>query len=242
MLAIKNNILYKKISFIVKKHSLRTRDIIFIVGKPRSGTTWLLSLLENHTDCLGITPSMLEIETIRPTKETGLFARNLSDEEIIHKINLLPKNKKMVEKTPSHLFYIDKIKEILPQSKIILIKRNSLDVIYSMIQPNEFWSNSPKNISEATALYNKFSKAESNYLKYIDYTINYEDLWNNTETELTRLMDYLEIDTNQIPKLIKKTKDGKNLPDTLKKVFRTGTPGQHNFNKKEINYIKHRIS
>jgi len=76
--------------------------LIFIVGKPRSGTTWLLSILENHTECLPLTPQMLGIEVSRVTKETGLFMRGFSDEEIVARISRLYCAKVLV-KRPRHI-------------------------------------------------------------------------------------------------------------------------------------------
>ena len=208
----------------------------FIVGKPRSGTTWLFSLLGNHPQCQALYPKTLDIKLKADSLESGLFVRGFSDDRILKKLKKLPLGK-YVEKTPSHLLVLPKIKKILPESKIILIKRNYLDVIYSMIQPNNFWKGSPQNIEDAVSLYNTFSKAENKYTSYIDYTINYENLWNSPENELTKLFNYLNIDTSPIKQLLELTHKGKNLPDKLKKVFRKGVPHNYNYSKEQIQYI-----
>ncbi|MHB8080432.1 MAG: sulfotransferase, partial [Candidatus Krumholzibacteriia bacterium] len=62
--------------------STRGANLIFVLGKPRSGTTWLLSALEHHPDCLALRPETRGIAVTTPTKETGLFVRGRADDAI----------------------------------------------------------------------------------------------------------------------------------------------------------------
>lgn len=198
---------------------------IFIVGAPRSGTTWLLSILERHPQCRAVTPEDLGFATPRPTKETGLFMRGLSSNEIIERFSRLPTDKVPVEKTPGHLLQAGRIKRTFPAARIILIRRQPLDVIWSMLQANTFWEESPKNLADAVALYNKYAKAQEIYLGY-DAIIDYETLWHQPVEQLGALLAQLGLDSATAPQLVMQTAEGKSLPGELSSVFRQGTPGE----------------
>lgn len=198
---------------------------IFIVGAPRSGTTWLLSMLERHPQCRVVTPEDLGFATPRPTKETGLFMHELSSNEIIERFSRLPTDKVPVEKTPGHLLQAGRIKRTFPAARIILIRRQPLDVIWSMLQANTFWEESPRNLADAVALYNKYVKAQEIYLGY-DAIVDYETLWYQPAEQLGTLLAQLGLDPTTAPQLIMQTAEGISLPGELSSVFRQGTPGE----------------
>lgn len=210
---------------------------VFIIGIPRSGTTWLLSILSNHPDCRHVSAEMLGIKTKYSTLETGLFLRGFDDNEILKRWDNLPKNKILIEKTPGHIFETSRIKRLL-NPKIILIKRNCLDVLTSMLHKNNFWPESPKTLDEAMRLYKSFD-LPLNRIKY-DYIINYEDLWSNPVIETNKIFQFLGLRQDQTEKIIKKTSFGYNLSKNLKTIFRKGVPkqGQNYFTLGELNKIK----
>jgi len=217
-------------------------NLLFIVGIPRSGTTWLLSILEHHPDCLAVTPAMLDISVQHPTKETGLFVRGFSDAQILEKVSQMPEDKLLVEKTPSHLLELDRIRTLFPRSKIVLIRRDRLDVIYSMLQANSFWKESPKKLSEAVALYRKFADAQAAFTDY-DYVIEYEELVEDPVGEADRLFEHLNLGRDLTSSIVEETKRGRSLPAELKGVFRKGTPGEglRDFAPEQISYIRNQL-
>jgi len=217
-------------------------DLVFIVGVPRSGTTWVLCILENHPDCLAVTPDMLDIAVEHPTKETGLFVRGFSDVEIVNKISLLPRGKVLVEKTPSHLLELGRMRRLFPRSRIILIRRNPLDVIYSMLQENCFWKESPGTLAAAVNLYKSFSEAEAAFTDY-DYVLEYEGLVENTGDQVRSLFECLELRTDCVLEIVEKTKCGGSLPPELKGVFRKGIVGEGlvNFTPEELDLIQREL-
>lgn len=226
-----------------REREVRNRnDLVFIVGVPRSGTTWVLCVLENHPDCLAVTPDMLDIAVEHPTKETGLFVRGFSDVEIVNKISLLPQDKLLVEKTPSHLLELGRMRRLFPRSRIILIRRNPLDVIYSMLQDNSFWKESPGTLVQAVALYSKFADAESAFGDY-DYVLRYEELVDNTVDEVQRLFEFLGLRADCAPEIVEATKCGGSLPPALKGVFRKGIVGEglKNFTLEELALIQREL-
>ncbi|MCK4820792.1 sulfotransferase, partial [bacterium] len=193
-------------------------------------------------DCLAITPDILNIPVDYPTKETGLFVRGFSNEEIMEKVSRLRHDKLLVEKTPSHLLELDRIRQTFPESKIVLIRRNPLDVIHSMLQKNFFWKDSPKTLINAVNLYEKFSSAEAQFSDY-DYILTYEKLWENPIRETHKLFEHLNLRSDSSSAIIEKTKYGRSLPPELKTVFNVGTPGQglETFTSDEVNFIQQRL-
>ena len=221
----------------------RARDnLVFIVGVPRSGTTWLLSILENHPGCLGISPEMLGIATDHPTKETGLFVRGFADAEIVEKVSRLPHDKVLIEKTPSHLFELGRIRKLFPRSKIILIRRDPLDILYSMVQSNSFWKNKPKTLSEAVEVYRRFAEAQESFRDY-DYVLDYEKLVEDPVGEATSLFEHLHLGTDRSAEIVENTKEARSLPAELRSVFRKGTPGEgsEKFSRAELNFIRRKL-
>jgi len=102
--------------------------------------------------------------------------------------------KYIVEKTPSHLFKVQRAKKLLPKVRIVFVKRNFFDIIWSMIQKNEFWNDSPQNIAQAVSLVNKYTAAIRKY----DCTISYEALWFTPEREIEQLLMWLDLRRGQI--------------------------------------------
>jgi len=213
----KNRVYFEAMALSCPPHKTKA---VFIVGIPRSGTTWLLSILSQHPDFLAITPEMLGIKANHPTMETGLFIKGFPDSEILRRWNKLPDDRILVEKTPAHIAEADRIKKLLG-ARIILIHRNRLDVICSMLKPNPFWTGSPKTFDAAIKIYNKFNVQVS-----ADYTVSYEDLWANPVDESKRLFAFLGVSTSSTRDIVTVTNLGKSLPLKLKSVFDKGTPGQ----------------
>jgi hypothetical protein len=166
---------------------------------------------------------MLGIKTPYPTLETGLFVRGLSDATILKCWGKLPKDKTLIEKTPSHIFETARIKRLLG-ARIILVKRRTLDVLTSMMQKNSFWKDSPKNLDEAIMLYKRFNLPIRKIMP--DYIIQYESLWSNPVEETQKLFEFLRLDTKNVKGIVNKTLHGKRLPEKLRGVFRKGSPCQ----------------
>lgn len=222
----------------------RGEDLIFILGKPRSGTTWLLSALEHHPQCRALTPADLGIQVGGPTKETGLFVRGLSDETIAARVAAARGDgRRLVEKTPAHLLEAERIRRLFPGAKLVLIRREPFDVVYSLVQKNEFWPTCPKTLPDAMDLYLRYERAEPRAAAAADCRVNYEDLWRDPVGELTRLCAALGLAAEPVPRLVAATRAGRSLPAALKGVFREGTPGQgrSRFGEAQAAYVEARL-
>jgi hypothetical protein len=159
----------------------RGHNIVFIVGSPRSGTTWLQRLLASHPG-------------VRTGQETDLFdvyvgpqlrawhrdldqelsgrggvglAGYLREEEFLSllreymnrllepMVGELKPGELFVEKTPSHALFIPEIMELLPESRIIHILRDARDVVASLLAASRSWGShwAPQGAARASGMW-----------------------------------------------------------------------------------------
>lgn len=136
-------------------------NMIFIVGCPRSGTTWLQELLASYPKAKTGPESYLFSWFIGPQlrawrKElkreffvgVGLggyfkedeFLRNLKQYMLVllqPMIGNLQSDEFFVEKTPNHALFIPEIMEMLPDSKIVHILRDARDTVASLLSESK---------------------------------------------------------------------------------------------------------
>lgn len=215
-------------------HDYQGENLIFIVGPPRSGTTWLLNLLREHPDVIGATEENLDAKVnVISTLETNVFNKNrpFTDNQIKRKFYLLSKknsNQVIVEKTPVHLFYVERLRRIFPKAAVILMQRDGRDIVTSLIKvgqdPNSWWKDAPDTLEKATSLWKKYGeetiRCKNNHNPY---GIRYENLLGNTSGELARLLRMLGLSTDNIKNQILASSHGRNIP--IKGVYREGKTG-----------------
>lgn len=133
------------------------KNLVFIVGSPRSGTTWLQRLLAAHPQVRTGQESYLFSNYIGPQFRKWKYQRNpirtrrvglgcFMDEEEFYRylkynLNFLlekiigetPKGSIFVEKTPAHAKWVTEIAELLPEAKFIHIIRDPRDVVCSLL-------------------------------------------------------------------------------------------------------------
>ena len=214
--------------------------LLFIVGSPRSGTTWLQKMIASHPSFVTGQESdffttigeyhlrayrqMLQYKDIRcglslPAYFTYDKYKNLIEEmfyEMINQVQEFDRSKIFLEKTPSHALYIDTIREILPQSKFVLIIRNPFDVVKSMLNASKSWGKGhfPATAKKAIETWYNHNKTAVDSLKKIS-TDNYriiryealkEDIYNINQ--IFSLFDF-NLTHEEIDLLYKKSIDYK---------------------------------
>ena len=140
------------------------KNVAFIVGSPRSGTTWLLRLLACSPDIRSGSESYLFANYIDPLlkswqKEAGRrgksaggraqlvgLSTNVTEDEFMgavraFAVSLLSSMKPdlgpgqvFIEKTPDHALHLEVIMRTLPDSKVIHIVRDARDVVASILR------------------------------------------------------------------------------------------------------------
>ena len=180
---------------------------------PRSGTTLLEQILASHSKVFGADEVLFIPKLINKyfnQNNINLFLQgkfnfeksNLKKmgEEYIMLMNALSKNsKRTTDKLPANFLNIGLIKLILPKSKIIHCYRNPKDNIFSIFK-NHFPGNKitfASDLRETVAYYNLYSdlmKFWNNLLPDFVLNIKYENLINNTEHEVRRILNFCDLD------------------------------------------------
>ena len=191
-------------------------------------------MLNNHPDIVAATEENLSAKfNVGPTLETNIFNKNrpFTDNQIKQKIFLLSQNnsfKIIVEKTPVHIFYVDRQRNIFPKAAIILMERDGRDVVRSIVKverdPKSWWQGAPDSIETATALWKKYAEESIRCRStHNPYCIRYENLLSDIHEQLSSLLGILGLSTDYIESQIAACAYGKNIP--IKGVFRDGKSG-----------------
>ena len=168
------------------------RDV-FIVGLPRSGSTLIESIIGINSDVynLGETSIFMNVFV---EKENNKFAQF---DDLYNKYTKNYSNKKYTtNKTLSNYMYVPYIISKMNYSKIIYTFRNPLDNILSMYKAkftglgNEY---SSSIIDSAIYYLNHFKIMQFYKEKYKEriYFLNYDELVNDPEEEIQRLINWL---------------------------------------------------
>jgi hypothetical protein len=167
--------------------SLTGENLVFIVGCPRSGTTWLQRLLATHPQIktgqesrvFEYVGSQFQIWR-QDAASVGVIGRGgtglacYMDEERFLAIqtkylaSLLASLTKEVrpgdiflEKTPSHALFIPDIARLLPAAKIIHLIRDPRDVVASMLAASKGWAKAvaPRRVRPAVRHWHEHVRA-----------------------------------------------------------------------------------
>ena len=191
--------------------------LIFLVGAPRSGTTWLQALIASHP-CVSTGPETHFFEAIaplvdfyqKPSPRPDGLKEYLSEEEFWNEIanlfhrtvsNVPPPERKpyfFLEKTPQHVFHIDIILRCFQEAYFIHLIRDPRDVVASILRAAKTWGKGwfPDSATIAAELW-KHSVVEAKKIsqKIKDpkrfFELRYEDLKADTPGKLAAIFDWL---------------------------------------------------
>ena len=163
---------------------------LFIVGCPRSGTTLLQRLLTNHSEIYSFPESHFYQNNMRPDIKKRFVQQFLKDLGYGNQANdfftwLIPKNSKKfhtildeitlgkgkstwLEKTPHHLFAIERINRFVPAPEFIHIIRDGQDVVASMYDLGQQYD------SKWARRYRDLDYCVSHWYKCLCYHIKYK--------------------------------------------------------------------
>lgn len=162
-------------------------NLVFVVGCPRSGTTWVQRLLASHPQVVTGQESDLfdmyigpQLRAWRAYSRPGSSGRGIvglacyMDEgefltglrqymEALLKPMLsdLHRDHVFVEKTPSHALYLREIFELLPKSTVVHVIRDPRATVASLLAAGRTWGKSwaPRNARAASLMWLKHVRA-----------------------------------------------------------------------------------
>ena len=202
-------------------------DVAFIVGSPRSGTTWLQQLIASHPRVktgpesyifdryIGSQLKSWQRET-EAAKERGFgvgMVHYLSQDEfkayltdyLLALFGAMTKDlgpgEVFVEKTPEHALFLPEILTLLPKSKIIHIVRDPREVVASIMHLGEIGSWGSSNPRTATRIWLQHVERVGRSAKGLDGTqfheLKYEALLSSTVEELAKIFSFLGIESDR---------------------------------------------
>lgn len=208
-------------------------NLLFVFGAPRSGTTWMLKLLEEHPDIVAADVDNLSVRVNdKETLETNVFnpSRPFSDLGIWKKFAVLSSKhagKVIVEKTPIHLLHASRIRRIFPKAKMLLVLRDGRAAVASLMEvgrsPSSWWRGAPAEVTDATKMWRKYAEAALEERARCT-TIRYEDLLDAPEAKLRELLQELGLDVTRVEDQVARSAGGRNIsiPGVFSKGERDG--------------------
>ena len=193
---------------------LSTPDPIFILGLPRVGSTLLEQIIASHSqvEATHELPNILAIaHKLNQRKAHDLDSRypdillslsapqlKLIGEQYINDSEVFRSGRKFfIDKMPNNFRHIGLIKLILPNAKIIDIRRSSMSACFScykqlFAEGQEF----TYDLKDLGSYYNNYVDLMDHWNKVLPNKIlsmNYEDVVNNFESSVKEILDYCEL-------------------------------------------------
>tara|TARA_Y100001970_G_scaffold257280_1_gene335811 strand:- start:4924 stop:6498 length:1575 start_codon:yes stop_codon:yes gene_type:complete len=188
------------------------KNIIFIIGLPRSGTSLAHQIIASHSKVKGagetnVLHSYFSPNIKNQTLQKKFLIKENLNEDLLSQISLnLSRNytnfsnqKVIVDKSPFNFWWLGFIKLIFPNSKIIHTERNIKDTAFS-IYKNMFgtrkmdWSYSQENIIRYIRFYRETMDFWKLKLPNFIYDLSYEKLVKNQEEETQKLLKFCDLD------------------------------------------------
>ena len=187
-----------------KTQNIQQKNIIFIVGMPRSGTTLVEQIISSHDNVYGAG----ELEFLRQIVSKKFIKKEVIDVDEINNstfyelsakyYNLISNFKftedNITDKMPLNFVWIGFIKAIFPTAKIVHCKRNPFDNCVSLFKNNfdgqYSWCYDEEDLSKFYEEYTKLMDFWKNQLGDFIYDLNYEKLVNDQENETIKLINF----------------------------------------------------
>lgn len=179
-------------------------NFIFVGGIPRSGTTLVQKILDNHPEILGGSefhhlPEIVDLRNIIQRSVdiehmTDYFDKAELDTMMVQFINQLLLNKYDIgdktyfsEKTPMNIFVFKELMELYPQAKFIIVIRDPRAIIGSMKSVKE------RYLKNGTRSIPYFVKSVKNSARYIEEAFENSMAFYEANTDRFLLVKYKDL-------------------------------------------------
>lgn len=197
---------------------MKEDSLIFIISQPRSGSTYIQNLLSNNSEvntcsepwvllnfANQIKPSLvstqfnnkLAVQAFQDylSKYQEIEFRSEFKQFILNLYNPMAKGYTyVIDKTPRYWELMDEIVTLFPKSKIIVIKRDPLAVLKSIIKTWDL-----KTVFDLYEFRNDILNAPKRILEFCNaqqqnpnvYVLKYEDVLDHPKTEIRKLYEWV---------------------------------------------------
>ena len=175
---------------------------IFIIGVPRCGSTLIEKIIASGRQYIPIGEEAVIIHAVVENLINHKQSLNLDIENFQTIIVEAYKQKGLVQEKSNYMFtdkslenffYIDIIKEIFPQAKVINCRRNALSSIMSTLKNNLTllaWTHNLEHIFKYYDIYYQMIKNFEKTLPNFIYDLQYEKFVSDPENEAKKLMKF----------------------------------------------------
>lgn len=197
-----------------------SKQPVFILGMPRSGTSLTEQVLSNHSKvhCLGeskeIYNTLYQFDFNKISKREGKsflppeYVEYLNHDEIKQLSETYLNNTyistddsiRVTNKMPFNFVYIGFINLMFPNAKIIHCRRHPLDIILSMYFQNFNEIKYAHDLHELSAVYKSYNNAMKEWKKTLPIKILdvfYRDMTENTEKVIREIIDFCDLEWEQ---------------------------------------------
>lgn len=214
-------------------------QFVFVVGCSNSGTTLLTTILGRNSKVLALGDESYifgqdKIYMKASIKQWDIICRQFNKEIF-------------VEKTPKHIYEIDRIFNFIPNAKILFIVRNPEDTVASLVTRGVNFSYAVK----------KYIYANNTGLHYANmnnvYLCRFEELVKNSKTEIYRICSFLSLEfeesmlsgTDSVFHIWSQTNQAnknKRSNEVTQKITDTTGSSSHVLSKEQIKFIEAKTS
>ena len=196
-------------------------NLIFLISQPRSGSTLLQKLLSGNSRIFTVAEPWIMLHPVYSFKKRGInteYGRDIESQATEEFIDKIPGGGKKIyndalkdmylglydrylqttekdfflDKTPRYYFILDELMELYPYAKYILLRRNPLSVLHSIIST---WTKDSgyrlldlrHDLKTAIVNFDKYSDAEN------VFHLKYESLIDHPESTLYDLCQYIGV-------------------------------------------------
>ena len=199
-----------------KEYGSKLDDVIFVVGLPRSGSTLIEQILSSHSLVEGTTEHQniialsRKISKKRKASDISEYPRALEkiskediklmgDQYLNNTLDQRVTDKPyFIDKMPNNFIHIGLIHLILPKAKIIDARRNPMDCCFScykqLFGSGQGFTYSLNRIGNYYLEYISLMNHWDKVLPGVIHRVIYEDMINDTENQIRKLIDYCKLE------------------------------------------------
>jgi hypothetical protein len=203
------------------------KDLVFLVGCQRSGTTWLQKVLGGHPQIGTAQESHVFDQFIGPAMrfwdqvvsidagrggvglpayltrgEFDALGREMVERVLAH-ADEYHARPVFLEKTPDHVSYVDIIHRLFPAARVVMVVRRPEDVVESLLAAGRDWGRNwaPRSVLRAAWRWRRAVREGMEQLASVpaeqQLLVRYEDMREDPVAQTCRVLEFIGVDADQ---------------------------------------------